>query len=96
MLEKYLEGIEAALMKYSERDIEENWCLVRDIYISAPKEFPLDLRHYRKPDPTYYKRCETEPSKAAKSEKRDIDHQELHSQAYVPRRRGAPLPSYLY
>ena len=45
---------------------------------------------------TYYKRCETEPSKAAKSEKRDIDHQELHSQAYVPRRRGAPLPSYLY
>lgn len=24
VLEKYLEGIEAALMKYSERDIEEN------------------------------------------------------------------------
>ena len=40
------------LMKYSERDIEENWCLGRDIYITAPKEFPLDLRHYRKPDPT--------------------------------------------
>lgn len=52
VLEKYLDGMEAALMNYSDRNFEEAWYLGRDIYITASKEFPLlDLRHYWKPDP---------------------------------------------
>lgn len=51
-LEGFLNGMDAALMKYFERDSEQTWYLGSYIYITASKEFPLlDLRHYWKPNP---------------------------------------------
>lgn len=51
-LEGFLNGMEAALMKYFERDSEQTWYPGSYIYITASKEFPLlDLRHYWKPNP---------------------------------------------
>ncbi|XP_062602800.1 uncharacterized protein LOC134264526 [Saccostrea cucullata] len=52
VLEGFLNGMEAALIKYCERDCEEKWHLGSNIYITASKEFPLlDFRHFWKPDP---------------------------------------------